>query len=379
MANIAKRSDGRWRARYRDNAGKEHSRHFKRKVDAQRWLDEVTTAVTTGMYVDPGRSRITVAEWSRRWFETKVDLKPSTKARYAGLLRVNVLPHWRDVRLADVTHEGVAAWVAELSESGLAAATVRQAHRVLSLTLSLAVRDGRLARNPADHVALPRALKNEKVFLTVDQVEELADAAGEYRLVILFLAYTGVRFGELAALRARRLDLMWRRAEIVEAVAEVGGHPVFSTPKSHQVRSVPIPRFLIDELARHIAGRGPDDFVFTSPRGGLLRLQNFRHTVFDRATRGADLHGLTPHSLRHTAASLAITSGADVKVVQRMLGHASATMTLDLYGHLYGDRLDEVADRMDQLRTARGLSADYLRTEPQLIMFPELDRNATGQ
>lgn len=246
--------------------------------------------------------------------------------------------------------------MAELSASGLAPATVRQAHRVLSLTFSLAGRDGRLARNPADHVPLPRAVKGEKLFLTVDQVEDLAVAAGDYRLAVLFLAYTGVRFGELSALRVRRLDLMRRRAEIVEAVAEVGGRAVFSTPKSHQVRSVPIP-----------------------PRGGLLRLQNFRHTVFDRAARAAALDGLTPHSLRHTAASLAITSGADVKVVQQMLGHASATMTLDLYGHLYGDRLDEVADRMDALRTARGLSADFLRTEPQLIMFPELDRPAAGQ
>jgi integrase len=338
MANIAKRQDGRWRARYRDVAGKEHSRHFKRKVDAQRWLDEVTTAVTTGMYVDPGRSRITVGEWSHRWIATKVDIKPSTKARYEGLLRVNVLPTWGDVRLADVTHEGVATWVAGLSAAGLSAATVRQAHRVLSLAFSLAVRDGRLARNPADHVPLPRAVKNEKVFLTVDQVEALA-----------------------------------------EAVAEVGGRAVFSTPKSHQVRSVPIVRFLVDELARHIAGKDPDDFVFTSPSGGLLRLQNFRHSVFDRATRGTGLDGITPHSLRHTAASLAITSGADVKVVQQMLGHASATMTLDLYGHLYGDRLDEVADRMDALRTARGIPADFLRTEPQLIMFPEFDRDAAGQ
>ena len=379
MANIAKRPDGRWRARYRDSAGREHSRHFKRKVDAQRWLDEVTTAVTTGMYVDPGRSRITVGEWSRRWLETKVDLKPSTRARYEGLLRVNVLPRWGEIRLADVTHEGVAAWIADLTASGLSAATVRQAHRVLSLTFSLAVRDGRLARNPADHVPLPRAAKHEKVFLTVDQVEQLADAAGEYRLVILFLAYTGLRFGELSALRVRRLDLMRRRAEIVEAVAEVGGRAVFSTPKSHQVRSVPIPRFLVDELAQHVAGQNPDDFVFTSPRGGLLRLQNFRHTVFDRAARTAGLERLTPHGLRHTAASLAITSGADVKVVEQMLGHASATMTLDLYGHLYGDRLDEVADRMDALRTARGLSADFLRTEPQLIMFPELDRDAAAQ
>ena len=379
MANIAKRPDGRWRARYRDSAGREHSRHFKRKVDAQRWLDEVTTAVTTGMYVDPGRSRITVGEWSGRWLKTKVDLKPSTRARYEDLLRVNVLPRWGEIRLADVTHEGVAAWIADLTASGLSAATVRQAHRVLSLTFSLAVRDGRLARNPADHIPLPRAAKHEKVFLTVDQVEQLADAAGEYRLVILFLAYTGLRFGELSALRVRRLDLMRGRTEIVEAVAEVGGRAVFSTPKSHQVRSVPIPRFLVDELAQHVAGQNPDDFVFTSPRGGLLRLQNFRHTVFDRAAHTTGLDRFTPHGLRHTAASLAITSGADVKVVQEMLGHASATMTLDLYGHLYGDRLDEVADRMDALRTAHGLSADFLRTEPQLIMFPELDRDAAAQ
>ncbi len=217
---------------------------------------------------------------------------------------MNVLPRWRDVPLADVTHEGVAAWVADLTASGLAPATVRQAHRVLSLAFSLAVRDGRLARNPADHVPLPRG-QGEKVFLTVDQVELLAETAGDYRLAILFLAYTGVRFGELSALRVRRLDLMRRRAEIVEAVAEVGGHAVFSTPKTHQVRTVGIPRFLVDELANHVAGKNAEAYVFTSPRGGLLRLQNFRHTVFDRAARAAGLDGLTPHSLRHTAASLA--------------------------------------------------------------------------
>ena len=94
---------------------------------------------------------------------------------------------------------------------------------------------------------------------------------------------------------------------------------------------------LVDDLAQLIAGKAPEDFVFASPRGGLLRLTNFRPTVFDPAVRAAGLDGLTPHSLRHTAASLAITSGADVKVVQQMLGHASATMTLDLYGHLFAD------------------------------------------
>jgi integrase len=267
MANIAKRSDGRWRARYRDRAGREHSCHFKRKVDAQRWLDAVTTAVTTGTYTDPRRSRITVAEWSARWLATKVDLNATTRRGYEGMLRTHVLPRWGDAKLADVTHEQVAAWIAELRSTGLSASTVRQAHRVLSLVLALAVRDGRLARNPADGVPLPRPARGEQVFLTHGQLEALADAAGRDRLAVLFLGYTGVRYGEMAALRVRNLDLLRRRALIAEAVADVNGRAVFDTPKNHQRRTVPVPRFLLDELAAHVAGKGPDAYVFAADRG----------------------------------------------------------------------------------------------------------------
>ncbi|MGH3601090.1 MAG: hypothetical protein ACRDQH_12595, partial [Pseudonocardiaceae bacterium] len=88
MASISKRPDGRWRARYRDDAGREHARHFGRKVDAQRWLDGVTASVVTATYVDPDRSRITVGEWAAVWLSGKVNLKASTKARYEGILRV---------------------------------------------------------------------------------------------------------------------------------------------------------------------------------------------------------------------------------------------------------------------------------------------------
>ncbi len=292
MASIKRRPDGKWRARYRDERGREHARHFERKVDAQRWLDDVSTAVTSGTYVDPARSRITVAEWAQQFLDTKVDLKATTRERYAGLLRVQVLPHWGHVALAEVTHSGIASWVADLRRSGLAPSSVRQPHRVFWLALSLAVRDGRLARNPADHVPLPRLPRMEKAFLTVDQVEQLADAA-EYRAAVLFLAYTGVRFGELAALRVGRLDLERRRADIVEAVAEVSGQAIFSTPKTHQARSVPMPRSLVAELPDAVAGKSADDFVFTAPRGGVLRLQNFQHHVFDPAVRALGLDGLT--------------------------------------------------------------------------------------
>src|SRR5690242_8858207 len=139
MASIQKRPDGRWRARYRDPVGNEHARHFGRKVDGQRWLDEVSSAIHTGVYVDPAKSRITTAEWSDRWLATQLQLKPSTRSRYAGILRRQVLPTWGSVALSDVTHAGVSAWVAALSAEGLAGSTVRQAHRVFSLVLSLAV------------------------------------------------------------------------------------------------------------------------------------------------------------------------------------------------------------------------------------------------
>jgi integrase len=350
VVSIARRPNGRWRPRYRDAAGKEHARHVDEKADAQAWLDSVTTSVLTGAYVDPKRTRVTLAEWAGQWLESKVDLKPTTRRCYEVSLRVHVLPVWGPVRLGDITHQGVASWVAQLSRSGKSASTVRHAHRVLSLVLGLAVRDGRLARNPAVGVPLPRTVRGEQIFLSCAQVDDLAAAAGRDRLAILFLACTGVRYGEMAALRVRNLNLLRRRALIAEAVADVNGHAVFGTPKTHQRLQVPVPRFLAEELAVHVAGKEPSDFVFAAEQGGVLHLRTFRRTSFDPAVRVAGLDGLTPHALRHTPASLAIASGANVKVVQTMLGHQSATMTLDLYGHLLNDQLDEVADAMDAAR-----------------------------
>jgi integrase len=179
-----------------------------------------------------------------------------------------------------------------------------------------------------------------------------------YWLVVLFLAYTGVRFGEMAALRVSRVDLSRRRATIAESVTVVQGRGlVWGTPKSHERRQVPIPRFLVAELRPHIADKSPGDLVFTGVRGGgPLRAPIFR-AGFDAAAKAIGISGLHPHELRHTAASLAIASGADVKVVQQMLGHSSAAMTMDVYGHLFTDRLDEVADALDNARAAAAKAA----------------------
>jgi integrase len=194
-------------------------------------------------------------------------------------------------------------------------------------------------------------------------VFRLADAAAEYpipevgqqyRALVLMLAFCGLRWGEAAGLKVGRLDLLRRRLTVAETLSEVSGHLVWGTPKNHQVRSVPMPGFLVELLAEATAGKSADDLVFTTMRGRPLRNLNFRRDVFDRAAIDAGLAGFTPKGLRDAAASLGVSAGAKVKAVQKMLGHASAAMTLDVYAGLFDDDLDGVAERLHAASVADG-------------------------
>lgn len=210
----------------------------------------------------------------------------------------------------------------------------------------------------------------------------LAEAAGPTgRLVVLVLAYCGLRWCEMAALRVGSIDFLRRRLNIAEAVTEVHGRLVWGTPKSHEARAVPIPCVLVDELSAHVAGKERDDLVFTTASGTPLRNRNARRSWFDGAADAIGVPGLTPHELRHTAASLAVSAGAHVKAVQAMLGHASAAMTLDTYADLFDDDLDAVAVRIDAVaRAARAeILADYSRTGGPIVHPLTREESATAQ
>jgi integrase len=183
-------------------------------------------------------------------------------------------------------------------------------------------------------------------------------------VLILVLGFCGLRWGEVAALRVKRVDLLRRRLTVAESVTEVRGRLVWGTPKSHQTRSVPIPRSLVDLLVEQTKFKSADDLLFTTWHGRPLRNLNFRRDVFDKAADDAGVRDLTPHELRHTAASLAVSAGANIKAVQAMLGHASAAMTLDVYSGLFDADLDGVADRID---TLTGVSEKCV-TEIKLLM-----------
>lgn len=227
-------------------------------------------------------------------------------------------------------------------------------HRVLSMIMAYAMKDGRLAVNPAAGVSLPRVREPEKRYLTERRVAELADAVGEeYRLIVLFLAYTGLRWREMAALRVGRLDLLRRRVLVAESVTPgQGGNDVRSD------EGTPASRGPAAQVPHRGAGsprrdKSAADLVFIGEPGAVMRSQTFQRAVLTRAATDLGIPDFHPHELRHTAASLAIASGADIKIVQQMLGHKSAVMTLDQYGHLFGDRLDIVADVADAMDAAR--------------------------
>ena len=305
-------------------------------------------------------------------------VKPKTRDSYESLLRNHVLSRWGHVRLEQVTLADVKAWVAGLP---LSASRVKQAYQVLSMMLDLAVEDGRLSRNPARPAhgkvkgmlpTIPR--KSVRKYLTPQQLEALADASGDARVLILTLGYTGLRWGEASALRVKDVDILGRRLHVRQAVSDVKGELVFGTPKSHAMRSVPITGSLAAELQERILGRSADAPLFPAPEGGWLYLRNFRYRDFDPAVKKAGLPYITPHVLRHTAASIAVSAGANVKAVQRMLGHASAAMTLDVYADLFDDDLDALAERLES--TVSEARADYLRTGTGVISLRSRAREA---
>lgn len=254
MAHIEKRPDRPkpWRVRYRDPTGRERSKSFTRKVDAERFMATVQADLIRGEWTDPRLSKTSLAEWSQRWLRTKAHLKPKTVAGYRSNLHAHVLPAFGDYQLRHIDRMAVEEWLADLQASELGPSGIRQARQVLYAMLTLAVDAGYLTSNPVEGTKAPRQPEPEMLFLDADQVDLLADTIQQpYGTLVYVLAYGGLRWGEAAALRRKRCDLEHTHIHIAESIAEVGGHLHFGPTKNHRRRIVPIPGFLTDHLDRH--------------------------------------------------------------------------------------------------------------------------------
>lgn len=271
-------------------------------------------------------------------------MKSTTVAKSTSAWNAHVGPRWSRTSVADLKAFAVRSWVADLARAGAGAATIENALGLLRGLTDMAVIDRRIPSSPLVGVKPPRRRHQSRGYLTHAQVDALANAVQtqvihrrggsvvtadrpDHETVVLLLACTGLRWGEMAALRVGAVNLVRRRLDVYEAVAEVSGKQVLDSVKNHERRSVPFPDFLVGSMSALIAGKRLDDYIFVGETGEPIRVSTFRPRAFrpavDRCQSADPLFPtITPHDLRHTAASRAISAGANPKGVQTMLGHA---------------------------------------------------------
>lgn len=355
----------RWMALWDDTDGVARSKKFATQEQAQAHLDHVTADKMTGNYVNGRAADRFITDLLDEWLATTVHWKASTRNAAESDVRAHLRPYWGDCTAGAVRKRDVQAWVSGMK---LAPRTVASIHGRFLSFLTWCVDEKILAQNPASKVNLPQGLSREHVFLSVKQVTALVKEMDElYRVLVWLLATCGLRIGEAAELRVKDLQLDRGRIRIERAVVFVkGGPPVVGPPKNGKARTVSIAPFMVGMLGDLIEHKRPNDLVFTTVRGCQIRPNNFKRRQFDdavvavnKAAKAARARGtknpvtiptsMWVHDLRHTAASLLVQSGASVKAVQRQLGHATASITLDTYAGLFDQDLDDLAVRLQRI------------------------------
>lgn len=353
MASIKKYATAKgtaWRVQYRSPDGKSRTKQgFRTKNEAQAWAEKNATAVREGDWIDPNAGRITVGELGKRWVDSLTHLKPSTLRVVKQHWNNYVLPRWGTTPVSAIKHSEIQEWVASIDRS---ATIVRGAHNTLSQILDMAVADGRIKKNPAKGCKLPRKGKPRKVYLTMEQLTALADECSTRSELVLLLGTSGLRWGEAVALRPCDLDPLRNRINVERNAVTVGSAVHIGTPKTHERRSIAVAGYVMQLLLKVSENTPADGLIWARADGEPLRVPghgSWFHGAMERAMgKDETFPRVTPHGLRHVAAGLLINSGANVLVVQRQLGHASATMTLDQYAELFDDGLDSIAAKLDE-------------------------------
>jgi integrase len=314
---------------------------------------------------DPRLGRVPLV---RVWEQYSASKKPAVSAKtwsgYRQHWDLRIAPRFGYIPVDEISRADVQQFV-----DGLIVGPWAKVSTLLLLRsiLEVAHDDGRIHRNPACGVSAGRIPERERHrYLSAPEVAALAAACKHQGDVVTILAYTGLRWSELVGLRVGDIELAARRLHVRRAAPEVEGCIIIGPPKTRAAkRTVPLPQVVIDALAPRIAGREPDEPAITSPRGTLLRSNNWRrHAHWSRALRSTKLAPLTIHELRHTYASLARKSGADLRYVQKTMGHSTPTVTANIYSDLYSDELDQVATNLDRLHSAETVKATMTGQEP---------------
>ncbi len=332
----------RYRARYRDETGREHARHFAKKAGAQSWLDDATAGLVRGDWVDPAAGKVTFRQWWHEW-ATSQDWAAGTKAT-ADQVIASIT--FAEVPIRAVTENHVRQWMkgqrlpGPKRRVGLAASTRRTRFNYVRMCFAAAVRARLIRLDPTAPITPPKVPKAEtKMRIPApDQVARALDAAHlEFRGFIAVCAFAGLRLGEAAGVQLGDVDFLRRTLSVERQIqGQVNGRASATSPKYESARIIYLPDDLVTMLSRHLEQIelfGEDGYLF-SLRGYVYN-RNSAGNQWRRLRAKVGMDEFTLHDLRHFYASGLIAAGCDVVTVQHALGHSSPSITLNIYSHLW--------------------------------------------
>jgi integrase len=363
MGAIEKRN-GNYRARHRDPLGRQKSRTFARKADAERFLREMRVEMDRGQWIAPAAADMPLRDWAQEYLLLARRLSPTTQQTYRRDLDRYILPRFGSYRIGRMPSDEIENWLMDEIAGGLAPSSVHRHYRTLRRVLQVAVEKQKLLRNPCDRVQPPKVPTTEMTFLDRGQVYDLAEAISDRHRALIYLAVdTGMRWSELVGLRRAKVDLGRGKVRVTEQLIHLDSGEWLrkDTKTTASLRSITISSETASILADHLDRypvRDLDGLVFTNQANNPLISSSFYQHHFKPALLAAGLR-CRVHDLRHTSVALAIAEGAHPKAIQTRMGHSSINVTLDRYGHLFPELDEAIAvsfgERLAAIRQLRAV------------------------
>ena len=358
---------------------------FTSKRDAEQWLTITEAEILRGDWVDPLLSKITLAEYGAQWIKDR-KLGVRTREEYARQFRLHLVPYLGAMELGAISTEVVRKWRTTLLEGGRSENGAAKAYRLLRAIMHTAFDDGRVKRNPCRIKGADQEPTPERPVATVVQVFALADQMPpRFRAFVLAAAFSGLRWGELIALRRSDVDLEELKVRVARKLAQLGSGAMVTGPTKSVagVRTVSLPDVILLDLRNHLekfTKAGSDELIFTGEKGAILKRGNWRKSVkWAAAIKKAGLpEGFHFHDLRHTGNHLAASSGASTRELMHRMGHASMRAAL-IYQHATSERDREIATELSRRAIAARQKAEQeAKTKTKDKGGDDPDDGATG-
>lgn len=344
--SIHKKPNGNWFVRYRDLTGKQHQKTFELKRDAEIFEREQRRALARGTWTDPSGEKTKLSVVYGEYLRTKQALKPKSIVAIESLWNHHIAPQFAEVPIRSITIRTVTKWVTDAvigPNAYTSNVRITKAQVQLCAILDFAVDQGLIFRNPLrksngrlSKITLPKTDRSRPtIALTPIELKSFASACGNYETLVLLAGLSGLRWAEIVGLQVKDFGEGAKFVTVTRSLSEVNGNFYEGSTKSGQSRVLYLPDVLRERISVMLIGKSEEQLVFTNSVGKPISLSNFTKRIFQPAIKLAGIPRITPHDLRHTAASNAISAGANVLAVANMLGHSDPSLTLKRYSHLF--------------------------------------------